>query len=64
LFQISRDEVALMDASIPQLPELFRNDWGKISDFSAGCDEACLTLLNSLSADFAIYHRAKQPSDT
>lgn len=62
--QISRDEVALTGASISHLPQLFRDEWKKITEISAGCDEACLTLLNSLSTDFAVHHRANQPSNT
>lgn len=62
--QISRDEVALASASIPHLPQLFQDEWKKITQFSAGCDEACLTVLNSLSADFAVHHRVDLPSDT
>ena len=64
LNQISRDEVALKGASTLRLPQPIKDEWKKVTKFSAGCDEACLTLLNSLSADFAAYHRADQPSDT
>ena len=53
-----------MGTSIPHLPQLFQDEWKKISEFSAGCDEACTTLLNCLSSDFAAHHRADQPSDT
>lgn len=62
--QISRDELALDGASIPPFPQPFKDEWEKIAEFSAGCDGACLTLLNSLSADFMEYHRIDQPSDT
>lgn len=64
MIQMSRDEVALKGASISRLPQAFKDEWGKIAEFSAGCDQACLTLLNSLSAEFAAYHRVDQPSDT
>ncbi|RDL36128.1 Uncharacterized protein BP5553_06740 [Venustampulla echinocandica] len=63
-FELSRDEVALNGASISKMPRLFRDGGAKISDFMAGCDEACLTLLNSLSEDFMLHHRVDQPSDT
>ncbi|TAQ83726.1 hypothetical protein B7494_g7950 [Chlorociboria aeruginascens] len=63
-FEISRDEVALRGAAISHLPQLFQDEWKKITEFSAGCDKACLTMLNSLSGDFAVHHRADQPSDT
>lgn len=56
--------MALNGSSLSKMPQLFKNDWAKISDFIAGCDEACLTLLNSLSEDFLLHHRADQPSDT
>jgi isopenicillin N synthase-like dioxygenase len=56
--------MTLAGASIPQLPQLFRDEWQKITEFNAGCDEVCLTLLNSLSADFADHHRTDRPSNT
>lgn len=62
--QISRDEVALKGASITRLPKPFQDKWHSFTEFSAGCDEACLTLLNSLSASYAIHHRTSQRSDT
>jgi len=62
--QISRDELDLMSNSIPNFPDLFRENRKNVTEFSAGCNEACLTLLNSLSTDFAVHHRANQPSDT
>jgi isopenicillin N synthase-like dioxygenase len=64
MYQISRDEVAFACASIPHLPQLFQDEWKKITEFSAGCDEACLIVLKSLSAEFAVHHRVDQPSDT
>ncbi|KAI9049979.1 hypothetical protein LZ554_006125 [Drepanopeziza brunnea f. sp. 'monogermtubi'] len=73
-FEISRDELVSRDTTtttttttttIPCPPKLFRDQWEKISAFSTGCDEACMTLLHSLSADVAVeHHRADQPSDT
>lgn len=60
--QISRDERACMGASV--LPQPFRDEWDRIEAFSAGCDTACLTLLDSLSADFGAHHRVSHPSDT
>ena len=62
--QISRGEVALAGASILHLPQLFQDEWKKVTEFSTGCDEACLTLLNNLSADCSVHHSANQPSDT
>ncbi|KAG9232097.1 hypothetical protein BJ875DRAFT_381436 [Amylocarpus encephaloides] len=61
-FEISRDELALKGAS--PLPQMFQDEWKNITEFNSGCDEACLTLLNCLSTDFAVYHRVDQPSDT
>ncbi|EKD12996.1 uncharacterized protein L3040_007079 [Drepanopeziza brunnea f. sp. 'multigermtubi'] len=68
-FEISRDELVSRDTktttTIPCPPKLFRDQWEKISAFSTGCDEACMMLLNSLSADVVVkHHRADQPSDT
>jgi isopenicillin N synthase-like dioxygenase len=62
--QISRDEVASANASISHLPQLFQDAWKSITEIRTGCDKACLTLLNSLSPDFAVHHRVDQPSDT
>jgi isopenicillin N synthase-like dioxygenase len=62
--QISRDEMAIPAASIPNLPQLFQNEWKKITEIGSGCDDACLTLLNSLSTDFAVHHRPHEPSNT
>jgi isopenicillin N synthase-like dioxygenase len=62
--QISRDEVASVGTSISHLPQLFQDGWKKITEISAGCDRACLTLLNCLSTDYAVHHRTDQPSDT
>lgn len=70
--QISRDEVAVLSSPasishrpIPEISLVFANEWKKIIEFSAGCDDACLTLLNNLSLDRAVHnHRADQPSDT
>lgn len=62
--QISRDEVTSAGASISHLPQLFQDVWNKITEISAGCDGACLMLLNSLSTAYAVHHRADQPSDT
>jgi isopenicillin N synthase-like dioxygenase len=56
--------MALICASILNVPQTFRDEWKKIAGFSSGCDEACLTLLSSLSADFVVHHRANQASDT
>jgi len=56
--------MAFASASTSHIPQLFQDEWKKITKFSAGCDEACLTLLNSLSVDFAVHHRPNQPSDT
>jgi isopenicillin N synthase-like dioxygenase len=56
--------MAVASASKLPLPHLFRDGWREITAFGTGCDESCLTLLNSLSADFAVHHRADQPSDT
>ncbi len=56
--------MGLKSNSIPNFPDLFQENWKNITEFSAGCDEACLTLLNSLSTDFAVHHCADQPSDT
>ncbi|KAH8646946.1 hypothetical protein BGZ60DRAFT_474569 [Tricladium varicosporioides] len=61
-YEISRDEVASMGVS--HLPQMFQDQGKKITEFIAGCDEACLTLLNSLSLDFAVHHRPNEPSDT
>lgn len=51
-------------SSISTMPQLFQRDWAKISSFITGCDEACLTLLKSLSEDFMLHHRADHPSDS
>ncbi|PBP28683.1 hypothetical protein BUE80_DR000426 [Diplocarpon rosae] len=63
-FELSRDEVVSLGASSPHLPPLFKDEWERIADFTAGCDEACLTLLSILSADFVRHHRIGQPGDT
>ncbi|KAK6585698.1 hypothetical protein PZA11_002425 [Diplocarpon coronariae] len=63
-FELSRDEVVLLGASNPNLPRLFKDEWDKIAEFNAGCDEVCLTLLSSLSEGFMMHHRIDQPSDT
>lgn len=64
MIQISRDEVALHSDAIPRLPQLFKDEWTTITNFSAGCDRACMTLLGSLTNDFETYHRRNEPSDT
>lgn len=56
--------MAAFGTSIPQLPQLFQNKWKEIVEFNAGCDDACMTLLNSLSIDPTEYHRTNEPSDT
>jgi isopenicillin N synthase-like dioxygenase len=43
---------------------MFQDQGKNITEFIAGCDEACLTVLNSLSSDFAVHHRPNEPSDT
>ena len=52
------------DSSKLRLPQAFQDEWKKITEFSSGCDEACVTLLNCLSTEFAQYHRVDQASDT
>lgn len=56
--------MALDESFISQFPQLFQDEWKKITEFGVGCGEACLTLLNGLSTDFAEYHRVDQDSDT
>ncbi|KAG9241501.1 hypothetical protein BJ878DRAFT_520462 [Calycina marina] len=63
-FEFSRDEVALWADTNSGLPQALREQWNRISEFSSGCDDTCLTMLNSLSTDFAVHHRTGQPSDT
>lgn len=63
-FEISRDEVAMNGSFRSKVPQVFQNDWAKITDFFGGCDEACAALLNCLSEDFMLHHRAEHPSDT
>ncbi|CZT52793.1 related to gibberellin 20-oxidase [Rhynchosporium secalis] len=63
-FEISRDEIASMGNSILHLPQAFQDEWTRITEISVGCDQACLTLLNSLSTDYAKYHRPDHPSDS
>ncbi|KFY33214.1 hypothetical protein V494_07824 [Pseudogymnoascus sp. VKM F-4513 (FW-928)] len=63
-FEISRDEIASDRASITKMPQPFQHDWAKISSFITGCDEACLTLLKSLSEDFMLHHRVDHPSES
>ncbi len=62
--QLSRDEMTMPGASTSPLPQIFQDNWEKIAEFCTGCDEACLTVLSSLSAEYAMHHRADQPSDT
>jgi len=62
--QISRDEMTMKGPSNAHLPQLFQDKWTKIIEFNAGCDDACLTLLNRLSATVAVHHRSDEPSDT
>jgi isopenicillin N synthase-like dioxygenase len=54
----------LKSDSIPNFPDLFQENRKNVTEFSAGCDKACLAILKSLSTDFAVHHRANQPSDT
>jgi isopenicillin N synthase-like dioxygenase len=56
--------MALSSNSPSKIPQLFQNDWAKVSDVIAGCDEACLTLLKSLSEDYMLHHRINKPSDS
>lgn len=56
--------MAEFGSSIPQLSQLFQNKWKEIAEFNAGCDDACMTLLNSLSIDPMEYHRTNEPSNT
>jgi isopenicillin N synthase-like dioxygenase len=51
-------------AATSHVPQIFQDEWKRFTEFSTGCDEACLTLLNSLSVEFAKHHRINQPSDT
>lgn len=60
--QILRDEIR--SNRVSHLPEVFQMQRKQIAGFSASCDDACLTLLNSLSTDFAVHHRVDQPSET
>lgn len=56
--------MAVSGASPSKMPRLFQDDWAKISHFIAGCDEACLAVLSSLSEDFMMHHRVDQPSES
>jgi len=76
--QISRDEMVARDEvaegeggnSIPQLSPVFENKWSEIAEFSAGCHDACRTMLHWLSEwgrlpiDALDFHRSGEPSDT
>lgn len=62
--QISRDELGGNIVPVPYTSQIFLDYWKIITDFSSVCDEACLTLLNTLSKDYSTYHRSDQPSDT
>jgi isopenicillin N synthase-like dioxygenase len=62
--QISRDEVARYGTAIPRLPQVFKDGWETITNFSSACDQACITMLKSLTNDGEEYHRHDEPSDT
>jgi hypothetical protein len=58
-----RHRIIPADWSNPaKLSQLFRHDWTKPAAFITGDDEACLTMLNCLSEDFVLHHRA-QPAE-
>jgi isopenicillin N synthase-like dioxygenase len=64
ILQISREELGSNVISLPYTSQIFLDYWKIITDFSSGCDKACLMLLNTLSKDYGSYHRLDQPSDT
>ena len=59
--QISRDEITSMGASTSLLSQISQEKWKEVTDFSTGCDQACLTTLNSQSPDIWCNTVSKNP---